>query len=147
MPTEPDRIKPQGLNDYLAIMTKAAFQSGMRWKVIEAKWDGFLEAFDGFDPETVAGLDEHDVEQLVQDTRIIRNRRKIEATIHNADTVLRLNGGTMKGLQTWLRSFDDYDELVTAILKEFKFMGPSGIYMWLYVVGEDIPDYHDVFGE
>ena len=147
MPTEPDRIKPQGLNDYLAIMTKAAFQSGMSWKVIEAKWDGFLEAFDGFDPETVAGLDEHDVEQLVQDTRIIRNRRKIEATIHNADTVLRLSGGTMKGLQTWLRSFDDYDELVTAIRKEFKFMGPSGIYMWLYVVGEDIPDYHDMFGE
>ena len=69
------------------------------------------------------------------------------ATIHNADTVLRLSGGTMKGLQTWLRSFDDYDELVTAIRKEFKFMGPSGIYMWLYVVGEDIPDYHDVFGE
>ena len=34
----------------------------MSWKVIEAKWDGFQEAFDGFDPQTVVGLDEHDVE-------------------------------------------------------------------------------------
>ncbi len=147
MPTEPDRIEPRGLHDYLAIMTKAAFQSGMSWKVIEAKWDGFLEAFDGFDPETVAGLDERDVEQLAQDTRIVRNRRKIEATIHNADTMLRLSDGTMDGLKAWLRSFDDYPALEKAIRKEFKFMGPSGIYMWLWVVGEDIPDYHDVFGD
>ena len=147
MPTEPDRITPSGLHDYLAIMTKAAFQSGMSWKVIEAKWDGFTEAFEAFDPETVAGLDEHDVEQLAQDTRIIRNRRKIEATIHNADTMLRLSGGSMAGFQDWLRGFDDYPSLEKAIRKEFKFMGPSGIYFWLWVVGEDIPDYHDVFGD
>ena len=147
MPTEPDRIKPKSLSDFLAIMTKAAFQSGMSWKVIEAKWDGFREAFADFDPETVAGLEEHDVDQLVQDTRIVRNRRKIEATIHNADTILRLSDGNMKGLQSWLRSFEDYDQLVAAIRKEFKFMGPSGIFMWLWVVGEDIPAYHDVFGE
>jgi len=147
MPNEPDRITPKGLDDYLAIMTKAAFQSGMSWKVIEAKWDGFVEAFEGFDPETIAGLDEHDVEQLVQDTRIIRNRRKIEATIHNADTLLRLSDGTMKGFQGWLRSFDDYQGLEKAVRKEFKFLGPSGIYFWLWVVGEDIPSYHDVFGD
>lgn len=147
MPTEPERIQPRGLQDYLAIMTKAAFQSGMSWKVIEAKWDGFVEVFEGFDPETVAGLDEHDVERLVQDTRIVRNRRKIEATIHNADTMLRLGNGTMQGFRAWLRGFDDYAALEKAIRKEFKFMGPSGIYMWLWVVGEEIPSYHDVFGD
>ena len=147
MPTEPDRIVPKGLRDYLEIQTKAAFQSGMSWKVIEAKWDGFQEAFRGFDPEYVAGLDEHDVDQLAADTRIIRNRRKIEATIHNADTVLRLSGGTMQGFQTWLRGFDDYPTLEKAIRREFKFMGPSGIYFWLWVVGEEVPDYHDVFGD
>lgn len=147
MPTEPDRINPTSLNDYLEIMTKAVFQSGMSWKVVESKWDGFKEAFNGFDVEHVAGLDEHDFEQLAQDTRIIRNRRKIEATAHNADTLLRLSGGTVEGFQKWLRSFGDYDELVKAVRNEFKFMGPSGIYMWLWVVNEDIPDYHDVFGE
>jgi 3-methyladenine DNA glycosylase Tag len=146
MPTAPDKINPKALNDYLEIMTKAAFQSGMSWKVIEAKWDGFKEAFDGFDPEHVAGMDEHDVDQLVQDTRIVRNRRKIQATIHNADTMLRLSGGTVSGFQEWLRSFDDYESLQKAIRKEFKFMGPSGIYMWLWVVDEEVPDYHDLFG-
>ncbi len=127
-------------------MTKAAFQSGISWKVIEAKWDGFREAFAGFDPEYVAGLDEHDVDQLAADTRIVRNRRKIEATIHNADTILRLSGGTVKGFQAWLRGFEDYAQLERAIRKEFKFMGPSGIYMWLWVVSEEVPDYHEVFG-
>ncbi|MDH3499988.1 MAG: DNA-3-methyladenine glycosylase I [Acidimicrobiia bacterium] len=147
MPNEPDRINPKTLNDYLEIMTKAAFQSGMSWKVIEAKWDGFQAVFDGFDPEHVAGLDEHDVDELVQDARIVRNRRKIEATVHNAETMLRLSTGTVKGFQAWLRSFDDYAALEKAIRKEFKFMGPSGIYMWLWVVNEDIPDYHTVFGD
>ena len=46
-----------------------------------------------------------------------------------------------------MRGFGDYAELEKAIRKEFKFMGPSGIYMWLWVVGEDIPRYQDVFGE
>ena len=119
----------------------------MSWKVVEAKWDGFQEAFRRFDPEYVAGLDGHDVDQLATDTRVIRNRRKIEATIHNADRILRLSGGTVSGFQSWLRGFGDYAELEKAIRKEFKFMGPSGIYMWLWVVGEDIPRYQDVFGE
>ena len=147
MPNEPDRITPTRLNDYLEVLTKSAFQSGMSWKVIEAKWDGFKEAFDGFEPETVAGLDDHDVEELVQDKRIIRNRRKIEATIHNADTLLRLSEGSVAGFQRWLRGFDDYSALENAIRKEFKFLGPSGIYIWLYVVSESIPDYHEVFGD
>lgn len=147
MPQEPDRITPKSLADYLEVLTKSAFQSGMSWKVIEAKWDGFREAFAGFDPETVAGLDEHDVDQLTQDTRIVRNRRKIEATVHNADTLLRLSGGTVKGFQTWLRSFDDYPTLEKAIRKEFKFLGRSGIYVWLWIVSEEVPPYQEVFGE
>jgi 3-methyladenine DNA glycosylase Tag len=144
MPTAPEQITPRGLGDYLEIMTKAAFQSGISWKVIEAKWDGFREAFSGFDPDTIADFAEEDVERLVQDTRIVRNRRKIEATIHNAETMLRLDGEM--GFVEWLRSFDGYDDLVKAIRKEFKFMGPSGIYFWLYVVGEEVPDYREVFG-
>jgi 3-methyladenine DNA glycosylase Tag len=147
MPHEPDRITPKNLADYLEVMTKSAFQSGMSWKVIEAKWDGFRAAFAGFDPETVAGLDEHDVDQLAQDTRIVRNRRKIEATIHNADTLLRLSGGTVKGIQTWLRGFDDYAALEKAVKKEFKFLGRSGIYVWLWIVSEEVPPYQEVFGE
>ena len=119
-------------------------QSGMSWKVIEAKWDGFEEAFAGSDPETIAEFTEDDVDRLTQDTGIIRNRKKIEATLHNAETMLRLEADG--GFVDWLRSFDSYEELVKAIRKEFKFMGPTGIYFWLYVTGEKVPDYHEVFG-
>jgi hypothetical protein len=68
-------------------------------------------------------------------------------TIHNADKLLQLSGGTVAGFQNWLRGFADYAELQKAHRREFKFMDPSGIYMWLWAVGEDIPYYHDVFGD
>ncbi len=145
MPEAPQQITPEGLADYLEIMTKAAFQSGISWRVIEAKWDGFREAFHGFDPNHVAEVTPDDVDRLVADTRIVRNRRKIEATVHNADTMLRLDTGE-GGFVGWLRSFETYDDLVTAIRKEFKFMGPTGIYYWLYVVGEEVPDYQELHG-
>ena len=82
----PQQITPTGPADYLEVMTKAVFQSGMSWQVVEAKWPGFREAFDGFDPEKIAGYTGDDVERLAADTRIIRNRRKIEATLTNAET-------------------------------------------------------------
>ena len=80
----PQQIKPTKLADYLEVMTKAVFQSGISWQVIEAKWDGFREAFAAFDPAAVAGFSVDDVDRLAEDTRIVRNRRKIEATVTNA---------------------------------------------------------------
>ncbi len=76
--------------DYLDVLTKAVFQSGISWKVVEAKWLGTREAFGGFDPERVADLTPDEIDGLAQDTRLIRNRRKIEATSQNAGTMLRL---------------------------------------------------------
>ena len=67
MPREygpPTQIENPSLADYLEVITKAVFQSGMSWSVVEAKWDGFREAFAGFDPERVASLTPDDVEQL-----------------------------------------------------------------------------------
>ena len=52
----PERIEPQRLGDYLEIMTKVVFQSGMSWKVVESKWPGTRAAFRDFDAEAVAGL-------------------------------------------------------------------------------------------
>ena len=72
----PPRIEPKKLADYLEVMTKAVFQSGMSWAVIDAKWDGFREAFEGFDPEKVASFTPEDVDRLTRDTRIVRNRKK-----------------------------------------------------------------------
>ena len=61
-----------------------AFQSGLSWLVILRKRDNFRRAFDGFDIERVAGYTDRDVERLLADAGIVRNRAKIEATIANA---------------------------------------------------------------
>jgi 3-methyladenine DNA glycosylase Tag len=73
----PTQIEPAGLADYLDVITRAVFQSGMRWRVVEAKWDGFRESFAGFDPAVVAAYAGDDVERLAADTRIIRDRGRL----------------------------------------------------------------------
>jgi 3-methyladenine DNA glycosylase Tag len=138
----PKRIRPAGLADYLEVMTRAVFQSGISWRVIEAKWDGFREAFDGFDPHIVAGLDPPDVDRLAADTRIVRNRRKIEATVHNAQTMVELDR-EHGGFRRYLRSHDGFEETVADMRKRFKFLGDLSAYYFLYVVGEEVPAHED----
>src|SRR6059036_476552 len=59
------------------------FQSGLSWEVILRKREGFRDAFAGFEAETLARFGARDVERLMGDARIVRNRRKIEAAIAN----------------------------------------------------------------
>ena len=66
------------------------FQSGLSWLTILNKREGFRAAFAHFDAEKIAAFDERDVERLVQDAAIVRNRGKITSTIHNAQRVLEL---------------------------------------------------------
>jgi len=70
-----------------------AFQSGLSWITILRKRAAFRAAFAGFDPTVVAGFGEDDVERLLSDTGIVRNRAKILATIGNARAVLALPAG------------------------------------------------------
>lgn len=86
-PRTPDEIRLVPNDRWLAEMTRRVFQSGFVWKVIEAKWDGFEKAFDGFDPARVSFYSDEDVERLVSDTRIVRNGQKIMATIENAQMI------------------------------------------------------------
>ena len=65
-------------------MTLEAFQSGLSWLIILRKRDNFRRAFDAFDIATVAAYTDRDVERLLTDAGIVRNRAKIEATITNA---------------------------------------------------------------
>ena len=55
---------------YFATMTRCVFNAGFNWKVIDAKWDGFEAAFEGFDPNRLAFLGDEMLGQLVSDTRI-----------------------------------------------------------------------------
>ena len=84
-----------GEGAYLERLSLEAFQSGLSWSTILAKRPAFREAFAGFDAEQVAAYDAGDVERLMVDARIVRNRRKIEATVTNAaaTVALRQDGG------------------------------------------------------
>jgi DNA-3-methyladenine glycosylase I len=74
-------------------MTLEAFQSGLSWITILRKRENFRRAFAGFDPEQVARFDDSDVERLMGDAGIVRNRAKIEAAINNARVATDLGEG------------------------------------------------------
>lgn len=70
-----------------------AFQSGLSWLTILRKRENFRAAFRGFDIDAVAGFGPGDVDRLLADPGIVRNRAKIEASIRNARAALDLPGG------------------------------------------------------
>jgi DNA-3-methyladenine glycosylase I len=129
-----------------------AFQSGLSWATILRKRPGFRTAFDDFDPDTVAAYDDRDVERLMADEGIVRNRRKIEATITNAraTVALREDGGLVDLVWSYRpaatpapTSYDDVpsrsDESL-ALSKElrrrgFTFVGPTTMYALMEAVG------------
>src|SRR6516164_9288880 len=127
----PTQVRPKNLAGYLDSMTKRVFQAGMSWKVVDAKWSGIHEAFHGFDPEWVADMSPSDVDHLANDPRVIRNRRKIEATVANARTMLDLDS-THRGFRRYLRSFSDYETLSKDLRRQFRFIGDQGAYHFLW---------------
>jgi len=137
----PEQIEPTGLSDYLAVMSRSVFEPGLNWSVVEAKWPGIVAAFDRFDPVRVAAYAPPDIERLMADARIIRNRRKIEAVVHNAGEMLALEAAG--GFRAYLHSKGSYDELVADLKRRFKFLGDSGAYHFLYSVGEAVPSWED----
>lgn len=139
----PPQIVPKHLGDYLEIMSKAVFQSGMSWKVVESKWTTTREAFHDFQIGAVAAMDELAVDALADDTRVIRNRRKLQAITDNARRMIELDE-EHGSFQNYLRSHDSFWGLVKDLRKQFKFLGDMGAYYWLYVVGEEVPP-HDQF--
>ena len=138
----PAQVVPQALGDYLDVMSKAAFQAGISWKVVESKWLGTREAFHNFDIESVASMTPPDIDELAKDARVIRNRKKLEATVSNAQKLIDL-AEKHGSFQTYLRSFPDFETLVKNLRKEFKFLGAMGAYYFLYVVGEDVPSHEE----
>jgi 3-methyladenine DNA glycosylase Tag len=123
----PPQIKPESLDDYLEVQSKAVFQSGISWRVVDAKWPGIKEVFNDFQVGAIAAMGDEQIDALADDARLIRNRRKIAAIVHNAR-----------------RMFDDFYALIADMRKQFKFMGNMGVYYWMWVVGEKVPP-HDEF--
>ena len=82
------------VHDETALFERIAlegFQSGLSWAIVLRKRPGFREAFAGFDAATVAGFGDDDVARLLADPGIVRNRLKIEATVHNARALVALH--------------------------------------------------------
>jgi DNA-3-methyladenine glycosylase I len=129
------------------------FQSGLSWSVILRKRPGFRAAFAGFDPVLLARYGEEEVERLLGDPGIVRNRRKIEAAIANAQAALALReqGRSLDEL-IWSfrpppspapRSFADVPATTPAsiaLAKElrragFRFVGPTTVYATMQACG------------
>lgn len=135
----PAQIEPKSLDDYLAAMSRAALEPGLNWEVVDAKWPGIVEAFGGFDVEAVSAYTPQDIERLLSDPRIIRNRKKVEAIVHNAGELMTLERDHPGGFRGYLESHRSYEDLVKDMKRRFKFLGDSGIYHFLYVVREPVP--------
>ncbi len=81
----------RGVTALFERLSLEGFQSGLSWLVILRKRPAFRAAFAGFDPVAVAAYGPDDVARLLADAGIVRNRAKIEATVHNARRVLDLD--------------------------------------------------------
>lgn len=130
------------------------FQAGLSWLTILRKRENFREAFHGFDAERIARFNARDVERLMGDAGIIRNRAKIEATIENAQAYLRLRDRTSLGKFLWdfldgkpvvherrtLRDIPpespESKAISKALKKEgFRFVGPTTVYAFMQSSG------------
>jgi len=119
-------------------MARVMFQTGISWRVVDAKWPGIQEAFHGFDPGRVAKLRPKEIDRLMGDARVIRNRRKLEAISSNAGRMLELDA-EFGGFKKYLDSLGDFESTKKALHKDFAFMGPSGTWFFLWMVGREVP--------
>jgi DNA-3-methyladenine glycosylase I len=129
---------PKELSGYLDAMARVMFQTGISWRVVEAKWPGIREAFGGFDPQKVSRFRAKDIDKLMGDTRVIRNRKKLEAIASNAGRMLELDA-EHRGFKRYLDSLGDFDNKKKELHKQFAFMGDAGTWFFLWMVGQTVP--------
>ncbi|KUJ76923.1 3-methyladenine DNA glycosylase [Ruegeria marisrubri] len=136
-PKTPGELAALPEDRWLATITKCVFQAGFNWKVIEAKWDGFEEAFDGFDVGRCAFMDDKKFDSLLQDTRIVRNGTKIASVRDNAAFLMELReeGGAGKVLGGWPST--DYVGLLAMLGKRGSRLGGTTAQYAMRFAGRD----------
>ena len=131
-------------------LTLGVFEVGLSWSIVFGKRDAFRRAFREFDPSRVAAMTERDVERLVQDPSIIRNRAKIQATVENA----RAMGSGSPSLAALAKSYTSprkraprsiadlpsstpqADALAKQLKSQgYRFVGPTSVYAFMQNVG------------
>ncbi len=131
------------------------FQAGLSWLTILKKREGFREAFDNFNFRKIAAYDENKIRELLSDEKIIRNRLKVRATVHNAQKFLEVieEFGSFdayiwkfSGEKTIHNAFTDQNDLPASTelsdrmsadlkLRGFKFVGSTIIYAYMQAAG------------
>ena len=132
--------KPDTDAGYLDAASRIIFMGGLNRQVVENKWPAFQEVFHDFDIERVASMTSDDIDQLEEDDRIIRYRRKLEAVVKNAKT--------MRDIAEEEGSFQDYvddlfeqkglDGAAKELSKQFSYISEQGAKHWLYATGYPI---------
>jgi DNA-3-methyladenine glycosylase I len=139
-------LDERGLYEKLCL---ECLQSGLSWALILRKRDGLREAFAGFDPEVIAGLDP---ERLLKDERVIRNRKKLEAIVRNAEATIamrdemplpeliwsyrRRNRRAPRGYAEMVSFSPESKELAKELKRRgFAFVGPTTVYSTMQAVG------------
>jgi DNA-3-methyladenine glycosylase I len=131
-------------------LTLGVFEVGLSWSIVFGKRDAFRKAFSGFDVAKVAAMTERDVDRLVQDASIIRNRAKIQATVDNARAMMAASPSLAALAKSYQvsrkrapRSIADLPTSTPqaeALAKELKsqgyrFVGPTSVYAFMQNVG------------
>ena len=123
---------------YLSMMTRCIFRAGFVWRIIDYKWPGFESAFAKFNPLAVAHFSDERLEELAQDTTIVRHFTKIVAVRHNAVYVLdqqRRHGSFGAFIADW--PTEDIVGLWLELKKQGSRLGGNSGPMMLRSMGKD----------
>lgn len=117
-------------------LTLETFQAGLSWEIVLKKRSGLYEAFRGFDVDTVATFGPDEVDTILANPNVIRNRKKVEAAVFNAQAIQQLRiefGGFANWLDVELATPES--EWVSAFKSRFKFMGGEVVGEFLISLG------------
>jgi DNA-3-methyladenine glycosylase I len=131
-------------------LTLGVFEAGLSWSIVFGKRDAFRKAFRDFDVAKVAAMTARDVDRLVQDASIIRNRAKIQATVDNARTMMSAS----PSLATLAKSYEitrkraprsvaelpastpQAEEFAKQLKSQgYRFVGPTSVYAFMQNIG------------
>ena len=132
--------RPQNDDGYFEQMSKVVFRAGLNWSVIEKKWPDIKRALANFSIDAVAQLSDSDIDRLLKDDGMIRSAKKISGVIANAQAMQKIQqefGSFAKYLQATKKTSED--ALLKDLRKRFAFLGESTSVMFLFGVGEEMP--------
>jgi len=128
---------PQSDQEYFGLLARAVFSAGLGPKVVESRWKDITEAFHGFEPAKVREMTQGDVDRLLADKAVIRNRRKIEAVIEDAGIFLDLAGQqpSFHAYLAGLGADNDLDAVADELTKVFTHLGRTSALFFLFSAG------------